>query len=137
MEDDPAVRRVNTEVLVHSGYEVDTAEDGAAAWNTLQGNDYDLLVTDNDMPRVTGIELIQKLQAADRKIPVIMATGASPAEELNRLQLLPPAMTLLKPYTFEELLVAVKTVLRAASDLAGGLAPRPNWQVQPLADRFP
>jgi PleD family two-component response regulator len=50
VEDDAVIRRVNVEVLTYSGYHVDAAEDGAAAWDTLQLSNYDLMVTDNDMP---------------------------------------------------------------------------------------
>jgi DNA-binding response OmpR family regulator len=129
VEDDSAVRQVNTEMLIYSGYEVDAAEDGAAAWDALQLKNYDLMVTDNDMPKVTGVELLQKIQVARMTLPVIMATGAPPDEELIRNQLTPPAITLLKPYTFNELLAAVKEVLRAASNSLGVMAPPPNWHV--------
>jgi len=137
VEDDADTRRVNTQGLACSGYEVDAAEDGAAAWAALQLNNYDLIVTDNNMPKVTGVELMAKLQAERMELPVIMATGCSPEEDLNRRGLLPPAVTLLKPHTFDELLTAVKTVLRTASDSFGNIAPPPNWQIQPLAERFP
>jgi len=116
VEDDAANRRLNTQVLTCYGYHVDTADDGAAAWDALQRNHYDLVVTDNQMPKVTGVELIQQLQAARLGVPVIMATAAMPAEEIVRHRLQPPAMILIKPYTFVELLMAVKKVLRAASD---------------------
>ena len=85
VEDDAAVRRVNTEILICSGYQVDAAEDGAVAWDALQLKKYDLIVTDNDMPRVTGVELIQKVQAAGMALPVIMATGALPEFPRRRL----------------------------------------------------
>jgi DNA-binding response OmpR family regulator len=130
VEDDAAIRRVNTEVLAYSGYHVDAAEDGAAAWDALRLNNYDLMVTDNDMPRVTGVELIQKIHAAHMALPVIMATGAIPDEEFTRHRLPLPAVILLKPYTFDELLAAVKAVLRAASESLGEMAPPPNWQAE-------
>ena len=136
VEDDAAIRRLNTEILTCSGYQVDAAEDGGAAWDALQLNNYDLVVTDNDMPKVTGVELIQKLRAARMALPVIMATGAQPEEVFTRYGMLPPAITLLKPYTFNELLTAVKEVLRAAGDSLGEIAPPATWQVQLLAERF-
>jgi len=136
VEDDPDIRRVNTEVLTYSGYHVDAAEDGAAAWDALQLKKYDLVVTDNDMPKLTGVELIQKLQAARMALPVIMATGTSPAEHIARYHLLQPAKTLIKPYTFDELLTVVKEVLHAASVSHGKIAPPPNWQVRPQVDRL-
>jgi DNA-binding response OmpR family regulator len=134
VEDDAAVRRVNTEVLIYSGYHVDAAEDGAVAWDALQLNNYDLMVTDNDMPRVTGIELMQRLQAAHIALPVIMATGTVPDDQFTRYNLLQPAMTLIKPYTFDELLDAVKEVLRSAGNSLGEITPPPDWQRQPARE---
>ena len=131
VEDDRTVRRINTEVLTYSGYLVDAVEDGAAAWEALQQKNYDLVVTDNVMPKVTGVGLLKKIQAARMDLPVIMATGSQPDEELVLSQVQPPAMMLLKPYTFEELLWAVKSVLRAATAALGDMAPPPNWPAQP------
>lgn len=136
VEDDATIRQLNTEVLAYSGYQVDAAEDGAAAWDALQLHDYDLMVTDNQMPKVTGVELIRKLQDARMNLPVIMATGTLPDAEFARHRCLQPAVTLLKPYTFDELVNAVKEVLRATSDALQEIAPPPNWQIQPLTDRF-
>jgi CheY-like chemotaxis protein len=135
VEDDAAIRRINTEVLTYSGYQVDAAEDGAAAWDAVQLNNYDLIVTDNDMPKVTGIELIQKLQDARMDLPVVMATGAMPDEPL-RYTSLQPAIILLKPYTFDELLEAVKTVLCACKEGCEAMVPPSDWRVRPMASRF-
>jgi DNA-binding response OmpR family regulator len=132
VEDDWDIRRLNTEVLAHSGYHVDAAEDGAAAWDTLQRNRYDLMVTDNDMPRVSGVELLRKLHAAHMALPVIMATGKLPQEEFTRHPWLQPAALLLKPYSFKELLGTVRNVLRA-TDPAGEQAAPPDWQTGPSA----
>jgi DNA-binding response OmpR family regulator len=136
VEDDAAIRQLNTEVLTCSGYHVDAAEDGAAAWDALQLNRYDLVVTDNQMPRVTGVELIQKLQDARMDLPVIMATGTLPDEQPARYTSLQPVITLLKPYSFHQLLDAVKEVLRATTDALDEIAPPPNYQIEPLARRF-
>jgi len=136
VEDDAAIRQLNTEILACSGYHVDAAEDGAAAWDALQRNTYDLLVTDNEMPKVTGVELIKKLQDTRMFLPVIMATGALPDEKFADYPCLQPAVTLLKPYTFDELLNAVKAVLRATSNALGEVAPPANGQILPRANHF-
>jgi two-component system sensor histidine kinase/response regulator len=62
---------------------VDAASDGAAGWKALQAERYDLLITDNLMPKVTGIELIKKLQTAGMRLPVIIATAVLPAGEFT------------------------------------------------------
>ncbi len=115
VEDDIFFRRLNTQVLVRSGYEVDAAADGAAAWRELNTDIYDLLITDNSMPKLSGVELLRKMRAARMALPAIMATGAFPAKEFARYPWLQPAATLLKPYTGEEMLRVVKKVLREAA----------------------
>jgi DNA-binding response OmpR family regulator len=115
VEDDVFFRRLSAAVLAQSGYEVDTAEDGAAAWQALNTSSYDLLITDNRMPKVSGVDLLKKLRAARMDLPVIMATGTLPKEEFARYPWLQPAATLLKPYTSEDMLRTVKKVLREAA----------------------
>src|SRR5688572_5853988 len=83
VDDDPDIRQQSTEVLIHHGYHVDAAEDGAVAWDTLQVNGYDLVVTDHKMPKVTGVELVGMLRAARMALPVILISGAMPKDELN------------------------------------------------------
>jgi DNA-binding response OmpR family regulator len=110
-DDEPDIRQLSTEVLIHSGYKVDAAADGAAAWEALRTDRYDLMITDNNMPKLTGVELIRKLRSARMALPVIMATGTLPKEAFTRYPWLQPAATLLKPYAVEELLETVRVVL--------------------------
>lgn len=130
VEDDISVRQLNIEILAGSGYEVDAAEDGAAAWESLNVDSYDLMITDNGMPRLTGIELLKKLRAARMELPVIMATGTLPMEEFARSPWLQPAATLVKPYTSGELLRTVKKVLRATSGAREPIKPLPDCRRQ-------
>ena len=111
VDDDLYIRELNAGVLIRSGYQVDTANDGADAWKALNDQSYDLLITDNKMPRVTGLELIKKLRSEDMALPVILASGTVPVEELNRHPWLQLDATLPKPFTIAELLATVKKVL--------------------------
>jgi DNA-binding response OmpR family regulator len=133
VDDDVSVRQLSTQVLIHFGYVVDTAEDGDAAWEALNADSYDLLITDNNMPKVTGVELLKKLRAARMELPVIMATGTVPTEEFIRYPWLQPAATLPKPYTATEMLCAVKDVLRAADRPGERMEPLPPSASQPSA----
>jgi two-component system chemotaxis response regulator CheY len=120
VDDDCDIRRINAMVLRHAGYRVDTAEDGAVAWEALGDNSYDLMITDNNMPNLTGMELLKKLYASRMTLPSIMATGKMPEEEFARCPWLRPAATMPKPYAVEELLGVVKKVLRESDDAATG-----------------
>jgi DNA-binding response OmpR family regulator len=118
VEDDILIRQLNTVALLRSGYDVDAAEDGDAAWKALSADCYDLVITDNSMPKVTGIELLKKMRAGRMELPVIMATGVLPKEEFNRHPWLQPEAMLAKPYTIEEMLSIVKKVLGEADAAA-------------------
>jgi two-component system chemotaxis response regulator CheY len=107
VDDDNFIRSFYRDILGGSGYHVDMAEDGAAGAAALQAASYDLLITDNNMPKVSGVELIQKLRSNRMTLPIIMASGTPPAAEV-KIHL---AATLLKPFTPEELLATVKKVL--------------------------
>ena len=54
------------------GHIVNAAEDGAAGWDELQANHYNLLITEQDLPGFTGVKLIRKLRAARMVLPVVM-----------------------------------------------------------------
>ena len=133
VDDDAHIRRLSAEALVGSGYHVDAAEDGAAAWEALQIKAFSLMITDQNMPKLTGFELLKKVHAARMALPVIMATGASPTEEFIQYPWLKPAATLLKPYTVEELLGTVREVLSATEDVPGRLEPTHGWRGYSLA----
>ena len=124
--------RVNADVLIRSGYEVDIAENGAAAWGALQSNHYDLLVTDNDMPELSGIELLNKLHSTRITLPVVLTSGTVTTEKLKLHPRLRIDATLLKPYTLDEFLATVRKVI-FATDGAAGQTPPSDWQDQPVA----
>ena len=126
VDDEPCIRQLSTEVLIQSGYQVDAAEDGVVAWEALQHNRYDLLVTDNNMCRLSGIGLIKKLHAAHMALPVILMSGAMPTEELNRHPWLQLDATLLKPFTTGELLANVGKILRATGGAREQIAAPPT-----------
>jgi CheY-like chemotaxis protein len=118
VDDDISNRQLVTEMLVQSGYAADPAADGAAGWEALQARAYDLLITDNFMPKVTGLEMVKLLRGRSATLPVIMATGAIPTDELRRQPWINISAFLIKPYSVGRLLRTVKKVLREADRAA-------------------
>ena len=98
-DDDADVRQVNADVLRRFGYRTETAADGAAAWEALEAKNYDLLITDKNLPKVSGVELVKKVRSAHMILPVILASAALPAEEWDRIPWLQPVVTLIKPFS--------------------------------------
>lgn len=125
VDDDINIRLLSADLLFHSGYQVDTAGDGESGWEALQTRNYNLLITDNQMPKVSGLELVKKLRSARMALPVILASGAMP-EELNRLPWLQLAATLWKPFTPDELLGTVNRVLCATDGSHEQANPTPS-----------
>jgi two-component system chemotaxis response regulator CheY len=126
VDDDPWILGLATTVLKRSGYQVDMAEDGALAWETLQANNYDLLVTDHNMPKMTGLTLLKRIHAARLALPAILMSGDPPRTALEQNPALPIAAILLKPFSPDELSATVHQVLFATNDDAGELAPLPT-----------
>ncbi len=76
VEDSITVREVERQMLLRAGYAVDTAVDGMDGWNAVQKMKYDLVVSDVDMPRMNGIELVRKIRA-DRRyemLPIVIVS---------------------------------------------------------------
>ena len=133
VDDNTDLRRSIADVLLRSDYQVDTSKDGEAGWEALQTRNYDLLITDHQMPKVTGLELVTRLRSAGMTLPVILASGAMP-EELNRLPWLQLSATLLKPFTPNELLGTIKNILHPSDNARQAFKSLPIWRTQPLAN---
>ena len=112
VDDDSGTRELSLGVLAGAGYEVEAVKDGAAGWDVLQSNKFDVIITDNKMPRMTGIELIEKLRSASRAVPVIMTTSRLPTHEFERKPWLKPDAMLERPFSNDTLLAVVKGILR-------------------------
>ncbi|MEL6553422.1 MAG: hybrid sensor histidine kinase/response regulator [Cyanobacteria bacterium J06621_11] len=76
VDDSMTVRAMEKKLLQNQGYAVDIAVDGADGWNAVRTQNYDLVITDIDMPRLNGIELIEKLRdyKPTQKLPVIVVS---------------------------------------------------------------
>ena len=75
VDDEPNARSGLEKLLRQDGYEVDVADDGAAALVIAGDRPPDLVVTDLKMPRMDGLELLKRLRAQDVDLPVIMVTA--------------------------------------------------------------
>ena len=101
-------------VLADAGFNVNTASDGQEAWEALLHRPYDLLVTDNEMPRLAGMELIKRIHNAGMRLPVIFASGTFPAETVRNDPQLQIAAAIPKPFRIPELLDTVRDVLASS-----------------------
>lgn len=76
VDDSIAVREMERKLLQNRGYRVEVAVDGMEGWNAVRAQPYDLVISDIDMPRMNGIELIGQIKNHPRlkSIPVIVVS---------------------------------------------------------------
>ncbi len=86
VEDSITSRMLLKEILESAGYLVSTAINGAEAVNTLEHDEFDLVVSDVEMPRMNGFQLTEHIRADERwaELPVILVTGLERDEERQR-----------------------------------------------------
>ena len=110
-EDNAALASVVRFNLERVGFRVTVANNGRQAWDNLQNETYDLLLTDQQMPEMTGCELRQTLRSVPElaELPVIMLTAKGMELELPRLRdELKITATFLKPFSPKEVVKAVE-----------------------------
>jgi two-component system sensor histidine kinase and response regulator WspE len=89
VDDSITVREVQRQLLANHGYEVATAVDGMEGWGTLTRADFDLVITDIDMPRLNGIDLVRMIKNDPRlrTTPVVIVSYKDREEDrLNGLE---------------------------------------------------
>ena len=121
VEDDAEIRSVEAALLRAKGYTVDVAEDGEAGWRKLNAAPYDLLITDHQMPRLSGMELIWRLHDAGFTLPVVMTSGLACVEIANPSHEPAPWFKafLQKPFRPRDLIDVVKHVLAESEAITG------------------
>lgn len=85
-EDSNFYRNILSSYLTASGFNVTAVEDGQQAWELLQNEHFDIVITDIEMPNMTGLELTRKIKEnpATNDIPVIAVTSLSGEEDRKR-----------------------------------------------------
>ncbi|MGY4531101.1 two-component system sensor histidine kinase and response regulator WspE [Pseudomonas sp. TE3786] len=86
VDDSLTVRELERKLLLQAGYEVAVAVDGMDGWNALRAEHFDLLVSDIDMPRMDGIELVTLIRRDNRlqSLPVMVVSYKDREEDRRR-----------------------------------------------------
>ncbi|MDP2848393.1 MAG: PAS domain S-box protein [Humidesulfovibrio sp.] len=119
VDDEPDLLEFYSKALTTLGYQVTTQSDSQAALNDLLRipHAFDLLVTDLNMPRITGMQLAEGLRPVRPDLPIVLITGFSRFVPPDRLESLGAVRLLPKPFSTGELAQAVR---QALANIAGG-----------------
>ena len=121
-EDEKHTRRALLLILGKAGYRVTTIENGKKALQKILDNNepfkkYDLLITDVQMPELSGVELIQELEKQNINIPVLIITGYDDKREYVHDVEKICVECIEKPFEPQDLLELVNYILQRYSDL--------------------
>lgn len=109
--------------LKKEGYQVTVAEDGMAALDCLEEQEFDMMILDLMLPKLGGMEVIKKVRETNIRFPVLMLTAKSTDEDRSLGLEAGADDYLAKPFHLPELLLRVQGILR-----------RKDWYEKPLND---
>ncbi|OHA66413.1 MAG: hypothetical protein A2672_01270 [Candidatus Wildermuthbacteria bacterium RIFCSPHIGHO2_01_FULL_49_22b] len=115
IEDESALQKTVGDVLSDEGYKVLSALDGEAGLRLAKGKTPNLILLDLVLPKLTGFEVLEKLQADEKtkRIPVIVLTNLENLQDVQRATELGATTYLVKAnYELAEVVEKVKTALR-------------------------
>ena len=105
VEDEPLIRDEIAFILEMEGYEVQTADDGQMGWDKFQTYCPDIVMTDLKMPRMNGVEMIEKIRNDLRsETPVIVISGFASKDWQDRVKPLNVQAYLTKPFSLKDIM---------------------------------
>ena len=75
IDDEKSIRNTLKEILSYEGYEVTEAQDGSEGIKLVEKEKFDIILSDIKMPKMDGIEVLEKLQELAPETPVVMISG--------------------------------------------------------------
>jgi DNA-binding response OmpR family regulator len=111
VDDEPLIRQLVSTVLRRRGWAVIEAADGSVALSVVGGEPVDPLVTDYEMPFVSGIRLAEQMRELDDQQPVLMVSGRPEAARKMRSLNGPRTAFVSKPFPVEELVASIGTIV--------------------------
>ncbi|MCU6707252.1 response regulator [Paenibacillus sp. J5C_2022] len=112
-EDEAVLRMLITDSLEDEGYEIDSAVDGREAFDMMEAGQYDLLIVDHMMPRMTGLELINAVKdlPGREQLQIMMLSAKSQVTDREKAMAAGADVFLSKPFSPIELVRIVGEML--------------------------
>jgi EAL domain-containing protein (putative c-di-GMP-specific phosphodiesterase class I) len=112
VEDDAALARSMSRILTSAGFDVSIAHDGDEALQKLSIGAYEVILTDIELPKTSGVDLLRIIRAYDLDVPVILMTGSPRIETATEAVQLGALQYLVKPVQNEQIVDAVRRASR-------------------------
>ncbi|MBK6818367.1 MAG: sigma-54-dependent Fis family transcriptional regulator [Bacteroidetes bacterium] len=115
IDDEKSIRKALTEILVSEGYKVDEATDGLEGYNLIKAKKYDCILSDIKMPRMSGLEMLDKLMHEGLDTPIIMISGHGTTDDAVDAVKKGAFDYISKPPDLNRLLITIRNALDKAS----------------------
>jgi two-component system response regulator HydG len=115
VDDEPEMTRVIEQALSRRGYDVATRQSAESAWDALEHEDFDVVVTDLNMRGMTGVELTARVAKSRKDLPVIVITAFGSLEAAIATMRAGAYDFLTKPFEIDQLVVAVERAISTAA----------------------
>ena len=119
VEDEPVIVNATGKVLRREGYRIDEAFGAESALSKLQLNSFKLVLSDLMLPRISGIDLIEKVKLINPKIPIIIMTGYAMYDNALNCFKAGAFDFIPKPFDIDELLGVVYRAMRHIEQTSG------------------
>ncbi len=113
VDDEEMLLEMARGMLEGLGYQVTVAQNGAEAWNIFRENPsrFDLVITDQTMPGLTGVALSRKILKTSKRMPIILCTGYSEVVSADKARKAGISAFVMKPVVRKELAEVVRRTL--------------------------
>ncbi|MDP2313896.1 MAG: sigma-54 dependent transcriptional regulator [Pseudomonadota bacterium] len=128
VDDEPSIRKVLQAHLARDGHAVETATDGGEAITRLEGEPFDLVITDLKMPGVGGLELLAHVRQNLPGLPLIVITAHGTVDSAVEALKLGAFDYITKPFDLAELRTAVDKALRVEKASRRSVQEDPGWR---------
>lgn len=114
VDDEAPIREIARKLLTLHGHKVDTAADGSLAIDMLEKTDYDLMLLDHFMPKISGIQTVSIVRTSPKfkKLKILMLTSLSVTKDVDEAFEAGIDGYIIKPFTMKQLIEKVEKTLQ-------------------------
>ena len=129
IEDDEKIAKLIKNGFRKVGYRIDIAKDGEEGLYMAQNNNYDVLIIDWMLPKMSGVEMLKELKKT-KNTPALILTAKSDIEDkIEGLEIADDYLT--KPFEFDELIARVKALYRRSHNLTENILKVGDLELNP------
>lgn len=116
IEDDASLQNIIAKRLKAEGYTVDSCTDGESGYDYASGLEYDCVILDIMLPKLSGLEVLKRLRSEGNKSNILLLTAKDSIEDRVAGLNAGADDYLVKPFAFDELLARIRTIMRRTGE---------------------